>query len=233
LTETEAVVDALSRIVKAYGEDAREAGRISDELFAAARLAKIPFDELLTAIQNAVPIAAQYGVSLEEVLASLVRMGAAGYSTTESVRDLRAMLTALADPAPEALAALQNVTGGTWNLKDAMAQEGGLIGVLRSLSDEDLPLVFGGFRGLNEVMALIGTDGGKSFLDAMAEIETSMGTTEERFGQMQNRFQSAWSGMRETLENSREEIIAPIEGFSGEVLKIFNDMFGPNIRFAA
>lgn len=71
LTETETAADAITTILNAYKMSAEEAGTVSDQLFTTVRLGKTTFGELGASIAQVAPIAAAYGISIDQVLGAV------------------------------------------------------------------------------------------------------------------------------------------------------------------
>lgn len=71
VTDTATAADAITTVLNAYKMSASEAGNVSDMLFTTAKLGKTTMGELGQSIAQAAPIAASYGVGIDQVLAAV------------------------------------------------------------------------------------------------------------------------------------------------------------------
>lgn len=86
---------AITGIINAYGMAASKATDVSDSLFVTIKRGQTTFKELAPAIGRVTSIAAQAGVSLEEVSAALSTLTRAGINTNEAVTVLRMAILSL------------------------------------------------------------------------------------------------------------------------------------------
>ena len=85
LTETETAADAVTTILNAYKMSAEEAGTVSDQLFTTVRLGKTTFGELGASIAQVAPIAAAYGISIDQVLGAVASLTKQGTPTAQAM----------------------------------------------------------------------------------------------------------------------------------------------------
>lgn len=97
LTETATAADAITTILNAYGMQADKAKSVSDKLFTTVRLGKTTFGELGTSIAQAAPIAASFGISLDDVLAAVATITKQGVPTSEAMTKIRAAILGTAN----------------------------------------------------------------------------------------------------------------------------------------
>lgn len=95
-------VDILSTIVNAYGMQAEDATRISDILFKTVEKGKTVIPELATSMGRVIPIAAQLGLSLEELSAAIATTTRGGLQTSESVTAIKSVLSDVLKPSARA-----------------------------------------------------------------------------------------------------------------------------------
>lgn len=115
LTETETAADAVTTILNAYKMSAEEAGTVSDQLFTTVRLGKTTFGELGASIAQVAPIAAAYGISIDQVLGAVASLTKQGTP-----------IIAGNDPNP---GCYPGTAGGTWGCRFSRAYFPGSIAV--------------------------------------------------------------------------------------------------------
>ena len=98
LTDQETVVDVLTTVMNAYGMSVEDASDISDTLFTTVRLGKIRLGELAASLGSVIPIAANVGISFEEISAAIAALTKGGLKAERSTTALRAALTAMLQP---------------------------------------------------------------------------------------------------------------------------------------
>ena len=97
LTETATAADAITTILNAYGMQADKAESVSDKLFTTVRMGKTTFGELGTSIAQAAPIAASFGIDLDDVLAAVATITKQGVPTSEAMTKIRAAILGTAN----------------------------------------------------------------------------------------------------------------------------------------
>ena len=71
---------------------AEEAGTVSDQLFTTVRLGKTTFGELGASIAQVAPIAAAYGISIDQVLGAVASLTKQGTPTAQAMTQIRAAI---------------------------------------------------------------------------------------------------------------------------------------------
>jgi TP901 family phage tail tape measure protein len=188
VTDVATAADGLTSVLNAYGPRVEGATAVTDALFVAMKAGKTTIAELSSAIGKVAPLAAQTGVSFDELLASISALTKGGIKTTEAVTGVRAVLAAVAKPTKEA-SDLANALGIEFNA--AALQSLGLAGFLEQLvqktggSTEALAQLFGGVEALIPVMALSG-QAGVDFANILEDMAEKGGATEEAFNKIAN-----------------------------------------------
>ena len=160
LTDTNVAVKAITSVLNAYELSAKDASGISDIFFETVRQGVTTFAELAPSLGRVTSIAAQVGVSFEEVTAGVAALTKAGLQTDNAIIALRQTLVSVLKPSSEA-AILAEELGLNFNAEGLKA--GGLGKLLDDLiqttkgnSDAQAKL-FGNVRALAGVMALTGS----------------------------------------------------------------------------
>lgn len=92
LTDTITASDAITSILNAYKLSANQAENISDQLFTTVRLGKTDFGQLGRSIAQVAPIAAAYGVEIDQVLAAVATLTKQGTPTAQAMTQIRAAI---------------------------------------------------------------------------------------------------------------------------------------------
>ena len=98
LSSTTKVADLLTTAVRAFGEDAYEAGRIVDIFASAVNKSKLTIDKLRTAFNYLGPIAKMSGLSLEETAVGAMILANAGLRASTIGTGFRQVLSRLVNP---------------------------------------------------------------------------------------------------------------------------------------
>jgi len=101
-TDTATAVDGLTTVLNSYGMEADKADKIANQMLITQNLGKTTFGELASSVGKITPIAAQLGVTTEELFSSLASTTAQGLATSESVTALKAAMSNIIKPSKEA-----------------------------------------------------------------------------------------------------------------------------------
>jgi|GEM_PF-1275893 len=186
VTSVAIAADGLTSILNAYGPKVEGATAVSDAMFVAMRAGKTTVEELSSSLGQVSPLAAQVGVSFDELAAATAALTKGGISTSVAVTGLRAILAAVARPSAEATK-LAGALGLEFN--SAALQAKGLSGFLADLNEatggnvDQLGMLFGGVEALVPMLALAGT-AGQDFTAIMEQMGVKAGATDEAFGKI-------------------------------------------------
>jgi TP901 family phage tail tape measure protein len=159
LADVKQTVDVLTSVIKAYQTDVSESARITEILFKTVVKGKTTIPELATSLGQVLPIAAQLGVSLEEVTAAIATLTQGGIDTNVAVIQLRQAFNQILKPSAEAAEVLAKYN---INVSAARVRTTGFRDVLVELQTKigdntaDLSKIFGNIRALIPVLALTG-----------------------------------------------------------------------------
>ena len=161
-------VNLTSAVTKAYGDTSAEAAeKAADLAFQTVRLGQTTFPELAGAIPRVTSLAAQLGISMEEVFGTFATLtGVTGPSTNEISTQFAGLLNALLKPTDmmqKALDHLHQIGRISQPTGKALLAKDGFIGAFRVLKDlakgEETLLgdMFGERQALIALFALIGS----------------------------------------------------------------------------
>ncbi|RKY09819.1 MAG: phage tail tape measure protein, partial [Planctomycetota bacterium] len=183
LTTTGVAADAITTIIKSYRLEADDAASVSDLLFAIVKRGKTTFGELAPNIGKVASLAANAGLSLEEMGAALSTMTRSGVRTDIAITGLKAIIATMMKPTDEAADLFQNKFGVAMNTATLRAE--GLTGILSRLSgvsQETVAAIFPNIRALTGLSASIANASGQ--YGDLAFMQNRAGLSMEAYGKM-------------------------------------------------
>ena len=216
LTEPETAADAVTTILNAYKMSAEEAGTVSDQLFTTVRLGKTTFGELGASIAQVAPIAAAYGISIDQVLGAVASLTKQGTPTSQAMTQIRAAIQGTAGELGDA--AFQGRT-----FQEALQ----LINEKAGGSASKMKEMLGTDEGLAATLALTGKNA-KSAASDLGELQNSLGATEAAFEKMKdaadNQLTLLANNVQAYLRPLGEKILKEVS----DIAKAFNEAFENN-----
>ena len=216
LTDTETAADAVTTILNAYKMSAEEAGTVSDQLFTTVRLGKTTFGELGASIAQVAPIAAAYGISIDQVLGAVASLTKQGTPTAQAMTQIRAAIQGTAGELGDA--AFQGRT-----FQEALQ----LINEKAGGSASKMKEMLGTDEGLAATLALTGKNA-KSAASDLGELQNSLGATEAAFEKMKdaadNQLTLLANNVQAYLRPLGEKILKEVS----DIAKAFNEAFENN-----
>lgn len=161
LGETKVIADAVTSAVNAYGAANLSASRATAILTAAVREGKAEADAIAPVLGRIIPVAAELGVSFDQVGAAIAAMTRLGADASEAATALRGIMATVLRPSKQAEDALKAVGLSSAVLRRAIREEG-LLAVLLALrqrfgdNEEALTRIFPNIRALTGVLNLVG-----------------------------------------------------------------------------
>ena len=178
--------DALTNVINAYGMQTEDANIIMDKFIVTQNLGKTTVDELSKSLGQVTPTAAQVGVGLDELLASVAALTAAGIKTPEAITGLKAALSNIIKPSEQASKFAQQLG---IDFSAAHLKSVGWAKFLEEIKEktsgnaEAMSKLFGSTEALNAVMVLVG-NGADKFADSLNGVENAAGATDEAVAKM-------------------------------------------------
>jgi TP901 family phage tail tape measure protein len=188
LGETMTVADAVTSVLNAYGEGTYSSMQATDILTAAVREGKAEASSFAPALGKVLPVAAAFGLSFEDVAASVAALTRSGAEAGTSAIYLRQVLNTLLDPTQKAEVAMEAVGLSAGTIRERI-QEGDLLGALESLNlafdgnVESMAQVFGNVRALTAVFSLLGPNL-ESNRKIFQELNNTSGDTQKAFDEI-------------------------------------------------
>jgi TP901 family phage tail tape measure protein len=166
----------ISGSLRAYGADAAEAERFTNVLFATVKSGITTFPELSSSLGNVTGIAAQAGISFEELGAAVATATSRGIRTSQAVDGLRGAISNLLAPSKQAKDEMERL--GIVVNEQTLKQKG-LLNTLREIANanggsaESFKKLLGDVQAFGVALALT-SDGGKLFAKNAEEIKTNV-----------------------------------------------------------
>lgn len=216
VTETATSADAITTILNAYKKSASEAESVSDMLFTTARLGKTTMGEQLgKSIAQAAPIAASYGVDIEQLLAAVATLTKQGTPTAQAMTQIRASIIAVSKVLGDG--AFDNRTYQE-ALAEVARQAGGSESKLRELVPE--------VEAVNAVLGLTGINVQEA-AGHLGEMQNATGAAEAAFKEMsssaENQLKLLGNNVTAALRPLGEGILKEISAAAESINKAFAD----------
>ena len=177
----------VAQTMNAYGAESDEAARYTDVFVAAIQQGDLTIDSMAANLSKVSGVASSAGVPIEQVAAALAALTAQGEPAERASTALARAIQDILTPTPQAQKAFEElgIEFGKSAL-EAKGLDGVLLDILKSTGGnvEEIDRLFGSSVGMNGVLKLIATDGGKKMIEAMEAMRNSSGATESAFLKM-------------------------------------------------
>lgn len=192
-------VDLLTGTMNAYGYSIQDVGHLNDVFFQSTLIGKQTIDELGQSMGQVVGIAANAGVSFEDLQAAIATLTAKGMNTSDAITAIKGAITAIISPSAEASKAASALG---LNFSASSLQAEGFSGMMTKImnatggSTDKMTELFSEVRSMNGVLSLTG-DNMAFFNDALNQVANSSGAAEVAYQKMVGTFKNQF----QTLEN--------------------------------
>ena len=166
----------ISGSLRAYGADAKEAEKFTNVFFTTVKKGITTFPELSASLGSVTGIAAQAGISIEELGAAVATATSRGIRTSRAIDGLRGAISNLLAPSDQAKKEMERL--GIVVNEQTLKQKG-LLGTLKEIaqanggSAESFKLLLGDVQAFAAALALT-SDGGKLFAENLKEMQTNV-----------------------------------------------------------
>nr|DAZ05527.1 MAG TPA: minor tail protein [Caudoviricetes sp.] len=194
ITDTATAADAITTLINAYKKSADDAENISDMLFTTVRLGKTTFGELGQSIAQAAPIAAAYGVEMDQVLAAVATLTKQGTPTAQAMTQIRAAIVGVSKYLGDGA-----YNGRTFQeaLEMVRQQAGGSESKLREFIPE--------IEAVNGLLGLTGQNA-REASEHLAEMGNSTSASEAAYEKMKE----AGENQLQLFQNNMNAFLAPL-----------------------
>lgn len=198
------VAGALTAVVNSYGAGNITAARAADILTKAVQDGGAEAKELAPTLAGVVPIAAQMGISFEEVGANIATLTKLGVPASEAVTQLTSVMTAMLKETPKGAEALRSV-GLSYDAVRKAIREDGLAAAMTDLTERfgdnktGLTQVFGRIEALRNVMGTAGQQTA-TYAEEVKRMTTSVGSLDQAFDAMKGTQLQTWGEVSAALQ---------------------------------
>ena len=220
-------VDLLTGTMNAYGFTVKDVGKMNDVFFTSTLIGKQTIDELGTSMGQVVGIAANAGVSFEELNAAIATLTAKGMTTENAITAVKGVITTLIAPSKEAADAAKEL-GLNFSLTELTSK--GFAGMLTEImsktggSKEQMVGLFNEVRAMNGVLSLTG-DGMKFFNSALDQTKNSAGNAEAAYQKMVATFSNQMQMVKNVAEVTMIDIGTRLEPMAAKIAGSFGALF--------
>lgn len=210
-TDVDTAVTATAKVLNAYGMDVSETERVQTVLMQTQNLGITTVGELGSVLAQVTPTAAAFGLSFEQVGASLATMTAAGTPTAQAVTQLRQLLVELGKEGTAASKALKASTRGTeWadmsftellNTGMDLNQVLSMMQGYATRTGVSMLDLFGSVEAGNAALALSG-DHSETFISNLAAMSTETDVVGEAFEKVTDTTSERWNKFTNALSNA-------------------------------
>lgn len=202
-TDVSTATDVLTTALNAYGLEASQAAHVSDVLITTQNLGKTTVAELASSMGKVIPTAAAANVGIEDLSSQYVALTKNGIATAEATTYINSMLNELTKSGTNADKAFKEAAGVTF--PEYIAQGHSTAEAMKLLGDHMQS------TGLKATDAFGSAEAGKAAnvliahtedaTDALEQMRTKSGQTEEAFGKMKNTTEASLTKMKTAVEN--------------------------------
>lgn len=206
-----------------FNLDATEAARVSNAMAAAANVSRAEIRDIGQAMQNVGPVAAQYGLEVEDVAGILAVFAQNGIMGAEAGTQLKSMLLNLSRPTDSVKAAfnrlgvsMYNSDGSLRNFNTVLLELDAALDRLPMEEQNELAQTLAGSYGIMGFQALRAAGGIEATLTAMQDAPAAASLAEQ--------FMNTFRGSMESLTGSGETFLTEF------LTPFMNDVAGPFVR---
>lgn len=236
LTEVNTASGAIISVMQAYSESNLTAQESAEKLFETVVIGRTRFEDLASKIGQVVPVAAQAGITINELLGFLGEATRTSGNTARTVTALRSAFTSILGPSEQAKDTIKQINkqlGTNIEFSAKAVKEKGFVQFLDEINtaanrfenkEEILKKLFGNVRGLSAILSVASND-----TDKLAEaIERIEGASELATSELEalNNVSGQWALLVERLTLFVGPLAEAIAEVTTAVLNITNAILG-------
>ena len=183
--ETESIARGITCAMNSYAKSGLTAARSADVMMAIVREGNLVAEDLAPTLGRVTGMAAELGISFEELGANIATFTRLGVPTEEAVTGLRGVMAAVLKPTKAAEEVLASIGMTSSDVRKKVGKEGlhktlmFLIDALKG-NEKGLSAMFGNVRALSNVLGTAGAQG-ESYAKILDSITNSTGMVDEAF----------------------------------------------------
>lgn len=225
-TSSSSAVDILTTALNAYGLGADKATHVSDVLLTTQNLGKTSVDELSASMGRVIPLAAAYGVNVENLSSGLAIMTANGIATAEATTYTKSMLNELGDTGSTVGKILQKETGqGFAELMDSGKSLGDVLQVLYDSVGGDstqFAALWSSVEAGTGALSLANS-GAEKFNNVLGQMVNSSGATETAYTTMTDTMAHRMESLKTNAQNLGIALFDSVSGKLGAAVSLASD----------
>jgi TP901 family phage tail tape measure protein len=182
-SSTSEAVDLLSGAIKSFNLQAEDTESVASKFFVALDKGRLTASELANTVGRVLPVAAELGISLDEVNSFLAASTITGTKASESITQLRGIMTSFIKPNDDMAAALKKLG---FDSGQAAIKSLGLKGAVQSVTQaaggntEAIGKLFREVRGMTGVVSALRTQEA-AYNETLKESITSIDLLDKKF----------------------------------------------------
>ena len=229
LGDTTSIARATTAVLQAYGAENINAAKATDVLVSTIRAGNLEASTLTPNLGKVIPVAAQLGVTFEEVGANIAIYTRLGVSAEEATTGLAAALQGFLKPAPKAVKAAEDLETSFEELRESI-RERGLAATMAELIEltngnaTELAKLFPNVRALRNVLGTAARQG-EEYAEVLEDIAEQMGITNEGFENVADTTAFKLNTAINELKTNLQDLGAVILPVVNEAFEGLNDIF--------
>ena len=227
--EVKNVSDLVTSAMNAYRQSGLQASEVTDMLVRSVALGKAEFEDLVAAMGIILPVAADMGVTFEEISGMMAMLTRTGTTAETAATQLRQLLSQLMGPASQAHEALESLNWSADAFRKTVAEKG-LFQALIQFKDKLYDLgsieiaddVFGNIRALSAFLNVTG-EAMEENIYVAEEMKNSIGETDRAFKEYSNTITAVWNRALSDSNNALIELGTSLKEFILPLLIAFSN----------
>jgi TP901 family phage tail tape measure protein len=203
-TEMPVAVEAITRVMNAYGPEMTNAADVSSLLFQTVNYGVTTFDKLAPSIGRVAGVSAKAGLSMEEMFASIASLTKLA-TTDESMTQLTAVITAFLKPTQEAQEMARKYKIELSSATLASGKFAATMAALNNVPQDALAKMFPNIRALKGVMTLA-SQGAKDLYSGLAVMNEEFDATANAYKKQEDTFSRLWEHFTASLGKLAETL---------------------------
>ena len=240
-TDVETAISATAKTLNAYNLPASEANKIQDMLIQTQNKGITTVDELGATLAQVTPTAAAFGVSFDQVSASLSTMTAQGTPTAQATTQLNSLIAELGKNGTVAAGNLEKAAKGSkyagMSFKEMMDNGANLGDILSMMNDYaaksgvSLVDMFSSIEAGKSALSIMTNDGAK-FNENLKSMADSAGMVDSAYEKMSNTLETQLDKLKQNVTNlgiaiyeENNTVFAQMAGFGAECMSKISEGF--------
>ena len=218
LGETQVIADAVSSALNAYGKENISAAYATSVLVAAVREGKAEAAAIAPVLGRVIPIAAELGISFDQVGAAIAAQTRVGFDAAEAATNLSGIMSAMLKPTKQASEVMGQFGLSAEGLRETIREQGLLaaLALMRDTIGEDeeaMARIFPNIRGFRGLLSLVGENA-----EAAEVIFSKLAQTTEK--DLTNAFQAATQTAKFQFNQAMADVQVALIGLGDVILPV-------------